>query len=87
MNTLTVNLHLLLCAFYRPTDTRFKILMEGKAFPSDKFAISSQVTHHGYDPKDGIIEVWPREGETTMRTEDIEKIIAERGSEIAGTCS
>ena len=83
MNTLTVNLHLLLCAFYRPTATRFKILMEGKAFPSDKFAIGSQITHHGYDAKEGIIEVWAREGETTIRTEDIEKIIAERGSEIA----
>ena len=86
MNTLTVNLHLLLAAFYRPTPDRFKILMEGKAFPSDKFALSSQITHHGYDPKEGIIEVWAREGETTLRTEDIEAIIAERGSEIAVVC-
>ena len=86
MNTLTVNLHLLLAAFYRPTPTRFKILMEGKAFPSDKFALSSQISHHGYDPKEGIIEVWAREGETTLRTEDIEAIIAERGSEIAVVC-
>ena len=83
MNTLTVNLHLLMCAFYRPTADRFKILMEGKAFPSDKFAVASQITHHGFDPKEGIIEVWPREGETTLRTEDIEATIAERGSEIA----
>ena len=83
MNTLTVNLHLLMCAFYRPTATRFKILMEGKAFPSDKFAVASQITHHGYDAEEGIIEMWAREGETTVRTEDIEAMIAERGEEIA----
>ncbi len=73
MNSLTVNLHLLMCAFYRPVSTRYKILMEGKAFPSDKFALRSQAEFHGYDGDDAIIEIWPREGETYVRTEDIVK--------------
>lgn len=81
MNSLTANLHFLLAAFYRPTPTRFKILMEGKAFPSDKFALQSQGVFHGYE--DAIVEMWPREGENTLRTEDIVAKIAQDGSEIA----
>lgn len=83
MNSLTVNLHHLMCAFYKPVSGRFKILMEGKAFPSDKFALQSQASFHGFDPKTAIVEVWPREGETTLRTEDIVDKIHKMGSEIA----
>nr|WP_121273911.1 kynureninase [Pedobacter schmidteae] len=83
MNTLTVNLHLLMVSFYKPSSGRFKIVMEAGAFPSDQYAIESQVRFHGYDPKDAIIEVAPRPGEYTLRTEDILKTIAENGDEIA----
>ena len=82
MNSLTVNLHVLMCAFYNPKPQRYKILMEGKAFPSDKFALQSQANFHGYGD-DAIIEVWPREGETYVRTEDIVEVIKNRGDEIA----
>jgi kynureninase len=71
MNSLTVNLHLLLVSFYKPTNKRYKILMEGGAFPSDQYALESQVRFHGFDPKDAIIEISPRSGEDTLRTEDI----------------
>jgi kynureninase len=81
MNSLTANLHFLMAAFYRPTATRYKILMEGKAFPSDKFALQSQGVLHGHE--DAIIEMFPRDGEYTLRTEDIEAKIAAEGSEIA----
>lgn len=81
MNSLTANLHFLLAAFYRPTTTRYKILMEGKAFPSDKFALQSQGVFHGYE--DAIVEMWPREGEFTLRTEDIVAKIQTDGAEIA----
>jgi len=84
MNSLTANLHFLLAAFYRPTATRYRILMEGKAFPSDKFALQSQGAFHGYE--DAIWELWPREGETTIRTEDIEAKIAADGDQIAVVC-
>ncbi|QPH39957.1 kynureninase [Pedobacter endophyticus] len=83
MNTLTVNLHLLMVSFYRPQGKRFKIIMEGGAFPSDQYAIESQVKFHGFDPKDAIIEVFPREGEHVLRTEDIVAKIKENGHEIA----
>jgi len=83
MNTLTVNLHLLLVSFYKPAQQRFKIIMEAGAFPSDQYAIESQVRFHGYDPADAIIEVAPREGEYTLRTEDIISRIEENGNEIA----
>lgn len=83
MNTLTVNLHLLMVSFYRPQQNRFKIIMEGGAFPSDQYAIESQIRFHGYDPKEAIVEVFPREGEEILRTEDIIVQIKDNGDEIA----
>ncbi|WP_316803517.1 kynureninase [Pedobacter nototheniae] len=83
MNTLTVNLHLLMVSFYKPKGNRYKIIMEGGAFPSDQYAIESQVRFHGYAPEDAIIEVFPREGEETLRTEDIEAKIRLHGDELA----
>ena len=83
MNQLTVNLHLLLISFYRPDKKRYKIICEAKAFPSDQYAIESQVRMHNLDPDDAIIEVAPRDGEHTIRTEDILKTIEENGDQIA----
>jgi kynureninase len=83
MNTLTVNLHLLMVSFYQPTKQRFKIIMEAGAFPSDQYAIESQVRFHGFDPKDAIIEVAPRPGEYTLRTEDIVSAIDTNANEVA----
>jgi kynureninase len=77
MNQLTVNIHLLMVSFYRPTKTRYKILCEVKAFPSDQYALETQVKFHGHNPEDAIIEAKPREGELTLRTEDILKLIDE----------
>jgi kynureninase len=71
MNNLTVNLHLMMVSFYRPTQKRYKIMMEVSAFPSDQYAVETQVKFHGFDPNDAIIELKPREGEYTIRTEDI----------------
>jgi kynureninase len=83
MNTLTVNLHLLMVSFYRPKGKRFKIIMEAGAFPSDQYAIESQVRFHGYDPKEAIIEVAPKTGEYTLTTEEIIDAITINGDEIA----
>jgi kynureninase len=83
MNTLTVNLHLLLMSFYRPTKQRFKVLMEAGAFPSDQYALETQVRLHGLDPEQTIIEVAPREGEHLIREEDIFKIIDQESSSLA----
>ena len=83
MNTLTVNLHFLLVSFYKPANKRFKILMEGGAFPSDQYAIESQVRFHGYNPQDAIVEVFPRAGEDVLRTEDIIQKINENKGELA----
>ncbi|WP_295667176.1 kynureninase [uncultured Mucilaginibacter sp.] len=83
MNSLTVNLHLLMVSFYKPSRNRFKIMMEGGAFPSDQYAIASQARFHGYDPKDAIIELFPREGEFTLRTEDIIRKINEHADDLA----
>jgi kynureninase len=71
MNSLTVNLHLMMATFYRPTKSRFKILMEDPAFPSDTYAIKTQIVHHGLDPKDALLLARPGEGELTVRTEEI----------------
>ncbi len=83
MNSLTVNLHLMLVSFYRPTSTRFKILVEQGNFPSDAYAVQSQLRHHGFDPEQGVLVARPRPDERTLRTEDLEALIEERGSEIA----
>ncbi len=83
MNSLTVNLHLLLVSFYKPKGKRYKILMEGGAFPSDQYAVESQVKFHGYNYKDAVIEVMPREGEHTLRTEDIVAQIEQHADELA----
>ena len=83
MNQLTVNLHLLMTSFYRPTKERFRIICEAKAFPSDQYAINSQVKLHGFDPEDTIIEVAPRSGEYSIRTEDILSTIGKYKDSIA----
>jgi kynureninase len=83
MNQLTVNLHLLMTSFYRPTKERYKIICEAKAFPSDQYAMESQVKLHGLNADEAIIEVHPREGEHPIRTEDILSTIKEHGSTIA----
>ncbi len=83
MNTLTVNLHLLMVSFYQPKGKRFKIIMEGGAFPSDQYAIESQVRFHGFDPKEAIIEVNPKDGAYTLQTEDIVQAIADHADEIS----
>ena len=83
MNTLTTNLHLLMVSFFRPTKKRYKILIESDAFPSDKYAVESQLKFHDIDPKDGLVLWKPREGEELCRFEDLEKIMEEQGEEIA----
>ncbi len=77
MNNLTTNLHLMMVSFYRPTAERYKILLEAEAFPSDRYAVESQVRYHGYAPDEAIVALRPREGETTLRTEDIVRAIRE----------
>ena len=83
MNQLTVNLHVLITTFYRPEKTRFKIICEAKAFPSDQYAIYSQVLLHGLKPEDVIVEIAPRHGEHTINHEDILKAIKENADELA----
>ena len=83
MNSLTVNLHLAMVSFYRPTPERYKIVIEGGAFPSDRYAVGSQAHFHGYSFEDAIVELQPREGEYCLRTEDIEAYFAEHGHEVA----
>ena len=83
MNSLTVNLHLMMATFYRPTKSRFKILMEEPAFPSDTYAIKSQIVHHGLDPKKALILARPRKGEFTIRQEDIETTLEKDGDQVA----
>jgi len=83
MNSLTVNLHLMMVTFFRPHRERFKILIEDPAFPSDLYAVKSQLAVHGIDPAEGLVQVRPREGEATLRTEDIEAVLDEAGERIA----
>lgn len=83
MNTLTVNLHMMMVSFYRPTAKRFKIICEEKAFPSDQYMLQTQVAFHGFDPKEAIVEVKRREGEHNLRNEDIIEKIREVGDELA----
>ena len=83
MNTLTVNLHMMMVSFYQPTAKRFKIVCEEKAFPSDQYLLQTQVKFHGFDPAEAIVEVKRREGEHNLRNEDIIAKINEVGDELA----
>jgi kynureninase len=83
MNTLTVNLHLLMMSFYRPKGTRYKILMEAGAFPSDQYAVETQVRMYGYDPADAIIEITPKAGSYLIEDADIINAIKEAGDSLA----
>jgi kynureninase len=83
MNSLTVNLHLMMATFYRPTKSRFKILMEDPAFPSDTYAIKTQIVHHRLEPKEELVLARPREGEFTVRTEEILDLIEKHADELA----
>lgn len=83
MNNLTANLHLMMVSFYRPRQTRYKIMMEVSAFPSDQYAMETQARFHGFDPEEAIIELKPREGEHTLRTEDIVATINANKDELA----
>ena len=83
MNQLTVNLHLLMASFYRPDEERYKIIMEAGAFPSDMYAVQSQVEFHGFEYDDAVIELKPREGEQTLHTEDIIAAIEEHADQLA----
>ena len=83
MNTLTTNLHLMMVSFYQPTKTRYKILIESDAFPSDKYAVESQLRHHGFDDKEGLVLWKPRKGEELLHLEDLESILEAQGESIA----
>lgn len=83
MNSLTVNLHLLMVSFYRPTQSRYKIICEAGAFPSDQYMFESQLKFHGLDPEDALVELSPRKGAQTLRQEDIEAAIKDCGEQLA----
>jgi kynureninase len=83
MNSLTVNLHLMMVSFYRPTTDRYKILIDYNPFPSDRYALSSQLQYHGYDPTEGIIELTPDPGTSIVSDETIQQVLAHHGHEIA----
>ena len=83
MNSLTANLHLMMVSFYRPTPERHKIVIEVGAFPSDRYAVDSQIRFHGFDPAQSLIELKPRAGEATIRQEDIESLIEREGTSVA----
>ncbi len=83
MNTLTTNLHLLMVSFYQPTQTKYKIVIESDAFPSDRYAVESQLQFHGFDTKKGLVTWKPRNGEALLRMEDLESILEDQGDEIA----
>ena len=83
MNSLTVNLHLMMVSFYRPTPQRPKIVIETAAFPSDQYAFASQIRFHGFDPATSLVELTPREGEESILPEDIDALLEQEGSAIA----
>ena len=83
MNSLTVNLHLMLVTFYQPTEKRYKIVMEWPAFPSDLYAVSTHLRTRGLDPNDALVQIKPREGEHIIRQEDIDALLDEQGESIA----
>jgi len=83
MNSLTVNLHLMMASFYRPTRQKHKIVIERGAFPSDQYAVKSQILYHNFDPAGSLVELTPREGESCLRDEDIEACIEAEGDSIA----
>jgi kynureninase len=83
MNSLTVNLHLMMATFYRPAKARFKVLMEDPAFPSDTYAVKTQIVHHGLSPKDALVLVRPGEGEMTLRTEQVVEAIENNAGSLA----
>src|SRR5439155_12559246 len=83
MNSLTVNLHLMMATFYRPTKSRNRILMEEPAFPSDTYAVKSQIVHHGFDPKEALILACPRKGAFTVRKEEIVDLIERHSDQLA----
>ena len=83
MNTLTTNLHLLMVSFYQPTKTKFKIVIESDAFPSDRYAVETQLRFHGFDPKDSLIEWTPKNGETLLNIDDLAVLLETQGDEIA----
>ena len=83
MNSLTANLHFMMASFYKPTKKRYKILIESDAFPSDKYAVESQLRHHGYDDKEGLILWSPRANEELLNYDDLETILKTHGNEIA----
>jgi kynureninase len=83
MNSLTVNLHLMMVSFYRPTAERHAIVIEDSAFPSDSYAVRSQAAFHGYDPDEAVIRLRPRDGEAALRTEDVVDVLATQGDRVA----
>ena len=83
MNTLTTNLHLLMVSFYQPNELKYKILIESDAFPSDRYAVETQLKYHGHNPSESLIEWSPRKGETLLNMEDLESILHSHGHEIA----
>ena len=83
MNSLTANLHFMMVSFYKPTRKRYKILIESDAFPSDKYAMESQLRHHGFDDKEGLLLWKSRKGKELLDYEDLEAILKEHGEEIA----
>ena len=83
MNSLTVNLHLMLTSFYRPTAQRHKLLIEKRAFSSDRYAVVSQIEQHGFDPGNSLLEIAPRPGESSVRTEDVCELLEREGAQIA----
>ena len=83
MNTLTVNLHLLMASFYRPDESRYKIIIESTAFPSDRYAVVSQLRMHQLDPHDALIEWAPRAGGTDLQIDDLQALLEQHGSSTA----